>query len=53
MYHANKKQFTILLHNDIIIKVESVNYFKACLELSLQGLKAKKLINSTSYYKEV
>ena len=53
MYHANKKQFTILLHNDIIVKVESMNYFKACLGLSLQGLKAKKLITSTSYYKEV
>ena len=53
MYHASKKQFIILLHNGIIVKVESVNYFKACLELSLQGLKVKRLINSTSYYKEV
>ena len=53
MYHANKKQFTILLHNDSIVKVKSINYFKACLELSLQGLKAKKLVSSTSYYKEV
>lgn len=50
MYYPNKKQFTIKLKDDSIKNVIAPNYFKACLILAQQGLKASKLISSTSNF---